>query len=242
MYKKSALIRSTAVIVLILFISCFSPFTSVAMQLSLSFDEVVKKADVIFLGTVIEQNSRYGPNRKMIFTDVSFEVKEIIYQSEKSQPIIGKEIMLTFAGGEVEGKRVKVSEVPSFETGTTYLIFSRIDGKTYASPIVGSFQGLFIVITDERSGISYPLTYGRKSIVEIRNGNLVTGPSVAEIRGGVMEGMSEKVPDRFYSVPPQPAGKMAQNAEAYVSTEAKGMLRENMPLDEFISEIRKKIK
>lgn len=217
-----------------------------AMYLYMPFDDIIKKADVIFLAKVTDQTSRYGSaEKKMIFTDVSFDVVNLIYKSEKSEPIIANRnsIMLTFAGGSVEGEAIWVSDVPSFETGSTYLIFTLMDGKTYASPIVGGYQGLFNVITDEETGQNYALTYGKRGIIEIKDGDVVTTPPVAKIKGGLIEKALQKSSVKFHDVAPAPAQGMDQTkVSASVSPVAAEMPGKIMTLDELIGAIQAKIK
>jgi hypothetical protein len=213
-----------------------------AMQLQLSFDEITNQADVIFIGTVVEQQSRYGANQNMVFTDVRFDVVELIYSIKQARDIIGKEIELSFAGGEMEGVTFKVSDVPTFEIGATYVVFTRMDGKIYASPTIGAYQGLFKVASDEVSGVLYPLTYGGHSILEIRDNDLITGPRVSRILYGKTKAMVEEEPFKIHSVPPQPAQGMQQtNARAQVSKVLTEKPEGIMSLDDFLSEIHARL-
>jgi hypothetical protein len=173
------------------------------MSFHLSFDQVIQKADVIFLGKVVDQQNRYGTDQKMIFTDVTFDVEELIYRKPTSEPISGREIVLSFAGGRMGEESIRVSGVPSFETGKRYLMLIRRDGKTYASPVIGSSQGLFKIIDDELTKVRYPLTYGGRCITGIRDGNLSTGPPVARIWDGAVEAKVEKARVRPYTVAPE---------------------------------------
>jgi hypothetical protein len=236
--------RKLYILIFLVGVLVMAAFPCDAMQLYLSFDEIVKKADVIFHGKVVDQVSRYGAGGKMIFTDVYFDVLELIYKSEESEPITGSNIMLTFAGGTVGERTVRVSDVQSFETGSSYLICTRMDGKTYASPIVGGNQGLFTIITDEEHGLRYPLTPGRRGISEIRNGDVVTSPPVANIRAGVIEKSPKKETSvKFYDVAPKPAAGMDPTRhQAWVSTTEKEMPEKLMTLDELIGTIHERIK
>jgi len=212
-----------------------------AMQLYLPFDEIVKQADVIFLGKALEQQTRAGANDKMIFTDVSFKVERIIFSREGLQGKVKDDILLTFAGGKMGEKIIKVSDVPFFDTGSTYLIFTLLDGKTYASPIVGSYQGLFQVLTDEIIGISYPLTSGKRPIVGIENQDILVGPPISQIKGGILEkaAETEEVRWKYYDVAPQAVE--GEQAKASVKQLSKEMPQKIMNIDEFIGEINKRI-
>ncbi len=226
-----------------LFLFTFSlvPHDVKAMQKFLSFDEIVRKADVIFMGKVIDQKSRPADNQRVIFTDVQFEVKKFIFKNEKSPPHAGDTMQLTFVGGEMEGKIVRISDVPSFETGSTYLVFSRMDKNTYASPIIGAYQGLFAVITDEASGISYPLTYGKRPVLGIADGDLIAGPPVKRIHAGKAEGLSEKVAPRLYEIAPRSADGTGR-AKAEVSLMKSKSSGPMMNLDQFVTEITERIR
>jgi hypothetical protein len=236
--KQKVLIFLLTVFLTMEAIPCF------AMQLYLPFDRIVQKADVVFLGTVKDQQCRYGPNGKMIFTDVYFELTRLIFSSKTAQSITGDEIVLTFAGGEIDGMVVRVSDVPFFETGRTYLIFTYMDGKPYGSPIVGASQGLFEVLTDEITGISHILTYGKRPIVSIENGDLRVGPPIRNIRGGSMEKIPVTFVGNYYEVAPQPVGG---DSEARASVAPLNPQKMSMPdkiksLDEFIDEIAERIR
>lgn len=213
-----------------------------AMHLQLSFDQITKQADVIFIGTVMERQTRYGGNQNMILTDVRFGLERLIYQAEQVQENVEDEIELTFAGGEMEGLTIKVSDVPTFEFGETYVVFTRMDGKTYASPIIGAFQGLFKVTSDDISGTLYPLTYGGHSIVEIRGNDIIAGPRVSRILYGEVEVLNEEEPFKMYTIPPQPAEGMEQtNTRAQVSAMLTEKPERIMSLEEFVSEIHARL-
>jgi hypothetical protein len=210
---------------------------SQAMVMHMSFDEIVQQADVIFFGKAVAQKSRYGPRKKMIFTDVTFKVQKLIHSN--TSEILGDEIVLSFAGGKLD-KIIRVSDVPSFKTGRRYIIFTRMDGKQYASPIIGSMQGLFRVIRDEASGVSYPLTNGKRPISGIKNKNLIVGAPVSKINNGKAERLSATdESDYYYDVAPEPVGDHG-NARAYVSPLKKKAPGKIMKLEEFIGEIKKK--
>jgi hypothetical protein len=237
---------------------------AMAMQMSQSFDEIVQKADVIFLVKAVDQQSRLGTSKKeMIFTDVSFEVERLIHS--KQNPLKkGDIVQLTFAGGELGGRIIQVTDVPSFELGESYIIFTLMDGQTYASPIIGAFQGLFHVKTDEVSGISHPLIYGKRAIVRIDDeDHLVAGPKVKKIHSGVIEEELVSETATYYDVAPQPVVDTAisnsttviprsgtnpigtakkESPKATVSRPAKEKPEKIMNVEEFIAEIQKRIK
>jgi len=211
-----------------------------AMQPYFPFGQIVQRADLVFLGSVLSQQARYGTKGQMIFTHVYFSIEKIIHQKETSYRFAGNRITLTFAGGRVQEKAIYISDVPSFETGGQYLLFTRMDGKTYTSPIVGAYQGLFRIIQDERTRTAYPLTYGGHCIVKVTGGELVLGPSIARIQGGSPEKKMPSLPIKFYEEPPRPVyGKGARVSEAV--RKAQSAPDRIMALDEFIQEIKNRV-
>ncbi len=228
------------VLVLILFLGASSAYSMVEM---ISFNEVVQNADVIFVGKAVDQKSRYAPGEdKLILTDVSFQVEKVIYAN---QVLSGNVVNLTFAGGRVGDLVNWVSDVPTIETGQTYVIFTRMDGKTHMSPVIGSFQGLFQVEKDEVSGVSYPVTYGgRQGIAGFDDPYIRVGVPVKAIRNGVVEERESAVPDRYFNVAPVQVGGAAAGAapaSASVSPPPKPEPGKILNLDEFIGEIQKRL-
>ena len=214
-----------------------------AMVLHLSFDKIAEQADVIFVGTVVDQQCRFGPNGRMIFTDVSFSVERLVYAKLDSQAKVNGVVTLAFAGGAMGGQAVRVPDVPTFKTGTRYLIFTRMDEKPYASPVVGFYQGVFPIMTDEVSGTSHPLTYRKRPIVEIETESQefrVWAP-IKKIRGGALEKVFEtkQVGWKYHEVAPRMVGGPEKGKEARVHPREKEMPQRIMGLDEFIREIDK---
>jgi hypothetical protein len=137
-----------------------------AMHIKLAFEEIAQSADLIYMGTVEKQISRFN-EKGMIVTDVYFKEVTIIHATDRSQQKDLSEIRLTYAGGRVGDKGVTVSGTPTFQDGHRYLIFMWDDGKTYSNPIVGGAQGLFELTKDTVSQKEFVLTAGRKAVVEV---------------------------------------------------------------------------
>ncbi len=216
-----------------------------AMQSLLDFDELVDRADAIFVGEVAAQTSRLAPNGKMVFTDVRFDNVVIVHERARAKVRLGKQVTLAFAGGALPDKRVKVSDVPVFESGGIYLVFSLMDGRSYASPVVGGFQGLFPVVADEVSGTRHPLTYGRNAIQGLSadaRPRVLLGPRVRRIRGGVAEPAAETPDDRRFMVPPTPLGPLSARAAAAPVAAPGPKPGKLMTLEAFTAEIRKRIR
>ena len=56
------------------------------------------------------------------------------------------------AGGTLDGRAIQLSHVPSFEVGATYVVSAYGNDHRYASPVVGTEQGMFREVIEEASG------------------------------------------------------------------------------------------
>jgi hypothetical protein len=233
---RSVFVRITVVALLILL--SFPAWQTSAMVRRLTFREVVAGADLVFFGQVVGQECRFGPGQKMIFTDVTFAVHEVVVHREGSEPP-APTLVLSFAGGSLEGQGFSVSDVPSFVTGEDYVVFTRWSGKQYASPVVGSTQGLFPVMEDDRTGERYPVGPGRHMITGINGGELDFGMRVRGISNGRALAAANTVPDRIHTVAPEPSGKSKNGrARARISPRPDREASSPFTLSQFLDTVR----
>lgn len=164
-----------------------------AVQLRLSLDEISQSADLIFIGTVQSQSSRYTDARTAIQTDVIFRDIREVHSTEKSRQRGAATITLSHAGGRVGNTDMQVSDAPTFAPGKRYLVFMSDDGPTYLNPVVGGDQGLFEVITDPVTGQAYVLTaHGRAVLGVGSDGNVQSSVRrVLAIQAGIMSVAAE---------------------------------------------------
>jgi len=151
------------------------------MELQLDLKALAQECDAVLVGKVVGQTARRSESGKMIFTDVRLAIQEWVGGRVPAPAASNGETVLTFAGGQVDDEIVKVSGVPALETGATYVIFTRLDGKVYASPLIGGIQGLFRVVKDDSTGAAYPLTYGRQYIAGFTERDYIRGIVVDRI-------------------------------------------------------------
>lgn len=156
-----------------------------ASQVNLSFAEVAQGADLIFIGTVENQESRFNDQQTIIITEVLFSDIVIIHSAPQAVQGDSSSIVLQHAGGCVGDLCLDVSVAPSFQPGHRYLLFVSDDGKTYINPLIGGPQGLFEVVKDIVTGEEFVLTAGRKYVQGGDARGLTTGRlPVAYFRGG----------------------------------------------------------
>lgn len=117
-----------------------------ALVRRLSFEEIARNGRSIVVGTVLSSSTRWGANAKMIFTDYELSVDEVW----KGEP--RRFVVVSFAGGTVDGKSLQVSHVPRLEVGATYVLSLNDLSRPWHSPVVGAEQGLFREVTEKATG------------------------------------------------------------------------------------------
>jgi hypothetical protein len=116
-----------------------------------SFTELVTRADVIFVGDVVDvrplaTNTRDG---LIIKTRVIFRVNDPLFGTTAALEV------LEFFGGEIGDVGMAIAEMPAFAIGDRRVVFARRDRSI--NPIVGFTQGLLRVSRDA-AGVERVLT------------------------------------------------------------------------------------
>ena len=117
-----------------------------------SFDQLVKRAQVIFEGDVTGMKSQWigeGSEHRIV-TYVPFKVDD----SRKGDP--GTSYTIRMLGGTVDGQTMQVSDAPKFAVGDHDLLFVENNGSQFI-PLVGIGHGRFRIKKDE-SGNAMLLT------------------------------------------------------------------------------------
>ena len=117
-----------------------------ARSARLSFDEIVQEGQTIVAATVVSSSTRWGESCLMVWTDYELAVEEVWKGPAREA------LTVSFAGGTVDGSSVLVSDVPRLEVGETYVLALYDPGLLYASPVVGSEQGLFREVKENGGG------------------------------------------------------------------------------------------
>ena len=109
-----------------------------------SFNELVARADVIFVGEVADVRPFPWQTREgtLVKTRVIFRVSDPIFGTTAAAEVFD------FLGGEWGGLEVAVAEMPRFAIGDRRLVFARRERSI--NPIVGFTQGLLRIQPDAR--------------------------------------------------------------------------------------------
>ena len=95
---------------------------------------------------VTAEETRLGPNAKMVWTDYQLQVEEEL--KGEDHPALRA---LSFAGGVAEGREFGITGVPRLDVGKRYVLFLLPDGQPWATPTVGWGQGIFEIVPQRSS-------------------------------------------------------------------------------------------
>lgn len=110
----------------------------------LSLSEIRDQANSIIIARVTSQETRLGPNAKMVWTDYQIEVEEVLQGVNPTTLTT-----LSFAGGETAGKSVGIAGVPRLQVGGRYVFFLLHGQTPWATPTVGWGQGIFEIVPQQ---------------------------------------------------------------------------------------------
>jgi hypothetical protein len=127
---------------------------------ALSFEEIVARADVVFVGDVVDVRPFVVTTRgeTIVKTRVVFSVRDAIWGTTSSLEI------LEFLGGEVGDLELSVAEMPRFVVGERRVMFSY--RKRSINPVVGFVQGALRVQPDA-AGVERVLSLERIPVARV---------------------------------------------------------------------------
>ena len=143
-----------------------------------TFDEMVSKADVIFLGAVVDQRSEWEPHPeggRSIITHVTFDVERVL------KGHVGLRTQLTFLGGTMGDLAMKVADMPEFTIGERNVLFVSPD-QNAASPLVGFAYGRFRVTRDPVTGGDQIRTHDGRSLASTTDVGRSILPTLQSVR------------------------------------------------------------
>jgi hypothetical protein len=206
-----------------------------AVYPAISIDETAQTADLIFTGTVYDQeNVTSGTTAS---TEVFFNNVKTINASPRSLQKNHATVKLIYAGGEVGGGFVSVSGTPSFETGHSYCVFMLDDGKLYMNPIVGGPQGLFELVPDDKTTATYITAPGGKSVnsVDAEGRPQLSSTKLAFIENGAAT-YSAPVPSA--NQPQTAVSNKGDRSPGFVNSGLSSISAHPMTLDDFTDYIK----
>ena len=146
-----------------------------ATQRTIKLDGLVEKAEVIFIGKAVKQESAWNIEHTRIYTRTTFRVDEYLKGDA------GDLLTIETPGGVAEGVGMLVPGVPLFRLQGKNLIFATPGPRTGTHRVLGWAQGRFRIRRDAKTGretlsrslkhvsLLGPKDETRKSLREIRH-------------------------------------------------------------------------
>ena len=155
MTPKRKLATARLVSVVLAMVALAAPAWAQGTANALSFDQLVARAPLVVVATTTGRHADweiYGSSR-LIITTVTLQVEQTL---KGSAP---RTLSIEVMGGTLGDETLHVSHVPEFKVGDRDVLF--LNNAPHAvSPVVGSDQGRFRVITESATGTPRVLTLG----------------------------------------------------------------------------------
>ena len=160
---------------------------------AVTFNELVAKADVIFVGDVLDVRpfTVSTPRGTLIKTRVTFLVRDALWGTTSSME------SFEFLGGVVGTRGLRVAEMPTFSPGDRRVVFAR--RETGINPIVGFAQGLLRVARDGTGAdavqtsdglpLASTLDVGRPGAARLRTGRAMP---LSDLRAQIVTRLQER--------------------------------------------------
>ncbi len=105
---------------------------------------------------------------RMIFTQIDVEVGSYVKGGG------GSIVTLTMPGGEVDGVRAWIPDLPTFTQGENVLLFLRDGWERAGDPAVGVNQGVFRVVADPATGGEIVLNAEQQIVIGVESDRVIT--------------------------------------------------------------------
>jgi hypothetical protein len=162
-------------------------FSTLAMEIKMNLNDLISNSHLIVAGTCIQSSSFIDSGHfNIVKTSVQFDNLDVIRTNPGFVDRQNEEVLtITHLGGSTGDKYMTMCGMPSFEVGNRYLLFLLCDGKEYISPLVGSDQGLFMIINDQVTGDEYLLNSALHGVTGVHNLKIIaTEKAVATVSQG----------------------------------------------------------
>ena len=140
----------------------FGLLASATTVIAPRFDELVRRAEVIFEGEVTGLQSQWigeGAQHRIV-TFVTFKVDDTLKGDA------GSSYSIRMLGGTVDGRTMEVTDAPKFKVGDHDILFIENNGSQFV-PLVGIQHGRFRVQKDATTGRQTLTTGGGQPLADI---------------------------------------------------------------------------
>jgi hypothetical protein len=140
---------------------------------ALSLEDMTRKADMIVVGVGAEAQSRRNDDGRLIVTDVSVDVQQVLKGATKA----GDDVIVTLLGGSLDGLGLSVPGEASIPIGKPALLFLYRTGKEGRDlRVVGMAQGVMPMQGEPGALLIIPGGAGSELVERGSDGKLSPAP------------------------------------------------------------------
>jgi len=144
---------------------------SASVTIALDLRQLVRRSHVIFLGTVVRQDTHWDDRRRIV-TDVTFSIEDAVKGSSRR----GEEIVVRRLGGAIGDLGMRIEGEPSWNDGERSVVFAyRPTGRPMLRP-VGMSQGVLPVRIQAGRELVFPGGAGLALMQRVDTGQLLPAP------------------------------------------------------------------
>lgn len=142
----------------------------------LSLSETVRQSEAIVLGTIQDQQSRWGDgSHRWMVTDYTLAVEKVLHSTPGGDRI-GETVVLTYWGGTLDGSTQTISDLRAPRLGERLVVMLRPDWqRTVSTPVVGFNQGLLGVSSETKGGPELVRNYLGEMLAQSADGQVAWG-------------------------------------------------------------------
>src|SRR5262245_19552567 len=133
--RRHGAFRLCAVLSVLAMLACLGAETAQASMKQISLNKLIRSAQLIVVGDVVDTTSEFVDGGNWIETLVTIRVYSTL-KGTHSGPLV-----VRIGGGEVGGVRMSEEHQPQFEVGSSVILFLESKGGEYS--VTGLFQGKF---------------------------------------------------------------------------------------------------
>lgn len=137
------------------------------VSIDVNLNWLARNSPFVFVGHLTGKSVEKDA-RGLVVTKHRFDVDNIILGESQD-----KVVALTTLGGTMNGETLKVTHMPEFAEGQTYVVFTDLTRTVY-NPVTGNRNGVFLVVD------SAIYTYDGRALVGVEDGLLRVGDRTLE--------------------------------------------------------------
>ena len=159
---------------LLLVLSAWSAAGWALSMVERTFDELVAHAELIVVGTVAEQSSRWRDPVAQDMIDTFYTLSDLEVLKGSAD---GETYVLRMAGGVIPPYSLTVPGAPQLQVGERYVLFIKDNGRAIF-PLVGVQQGIYQILNRDSAQPTVATLDGR-AVTAINQQDLVEGRAKA---------------------------------------------------------------